>query len=104
MQSLGKVALSIARGVGKVLLAIILALAGMMLASLVGGGLAGFLGALFRLSNDTISLLVWAFPKIIFVAVLVWLYIWEKRKRPGPPSLDHLQPTPKRGEGKPERG
>lgn len=69
------------KSVGKVLLAIVLAYAGLMLASVVGGFLAGALGAFFHLSLRTVASFEWTFPKVIFVGVLVWLYLREKRKR-----------------------
>jgi hypothetical protein len=67
--------------IGKVLLAIVLAYAGFILASLVGGFLAGMIGAIFRLNADTVASLVWTFPKIIFVGILVGLYLWDERRK-----------------------
>jgi hypothetical protein len=69
------------RAVGKLVLAIILAYAGLMLASLAGGFLAGMIGAIFHLSRETIASLEWTFPKIVFLGILVWLYSWDKRRK-----------------------
>jgi hypothetical protein len=71
----------VGRGIGKVLLAIALAYAGFMFASLVGGFLAGVIGAIFHLRKDTIDSLAWTLPKIIFLGILVGLYVWDKRRR-----------------------
>jgi hypothetical protein len=60
---------------GKVILAIVLGYAGLMLASLGGGLLAGMLGGMFRLEADTVGALGWAFPKIIFLGTLIYLYL-----------------------------
>jgi hypothetical protein len=67
--------------VGKIILALVLAYAGLMLASLVGGMLAGFLGARLGLSAKTVDSLIWSFPKAIFLGVLVLLYLWSKRRK-----------------------
>lgn len=72
--------MKILRAVGKLFAAVVLAYVGLMLASLVGGGMAGFLGAILHLSSKTIDSIVWAFPKIIFVGIPVWLFIWERRR------------------------
>ena len=69
------------RAVGKLVLAIILGYAGLMLASLAGGGLAGVLGVILHLSAETIASLEWIFPKVIFLGTLVGLYIWQRRKK-----------------------
>jgi hypothetical protein len=61
------------RAVGKLVLAIILGYAGLMLASLAGGGLAGVLGVILHLSAETIASLEWIFPKVIFLGTLVGL-------------------------------
>jgi hypothetical protein len=67
--------------VGKVMFAIVLAYAAFMLASLVGGVLAGLLGGMFRLSAKTVDSFVLTFPKIIFLGVLIALYLRSKRKK-----------------------
>ncbi len=67
--------------IGKLLLAIILALVGMILASLVGGFFVGMIGVIFRLRAETIDSLGWAFPKIIFLGILVGLYVWDRRRK-----------------------
>ncbi len=66
--------------VGKVILAIVLAYVGLMLASFVGGALAGMLGVLFRLNASTVGALEWTLPKVIFLGTLILLYLWLKRK------------------------
>jgi hypothetical protein len=68
------------RTVGKVILAIVLAYVGLMLASFVGGALAGMLGVLFRLSARTVGVLEWTLPKVFFLGTLILLYLWLKRK------------------------
>jgi hypothetical protein len=55
------------KAAGKVVLAIILGYAGFMLSALVGGLLAGFLGALLALSKTTISLLSWTLANVLFL-------------------------------------
>jgi hypothetical protein len=67
--------------VGKVILAIVLAYAGFMLASFVGGVLAGLLGGMFRLSTKTVDSFAWTFPKIIFLGILVLFYVRSKQKK-----------------------
>ncbi len=72
------------KAVGKVILAIILGYAGLMLASLVGGFLVGFFGAMLRLNATTISSLTWALPKVIFLGILILVYMGSKRKKRSP--------------------
>jgi hypothetical protein len=67
--------------VGKVVLAIILGFAGLMAASFIGGALAGMLGGLFRLNANTVGLLEWVLPKVIFLGTLISLYVYLKRKK-----------------------
>lgn len=69
------------KAVGKVVLAIVLAYAGFMLASLVGGMLAGALGVMSGLNAKTVDSLIWTFPKAIFLGTLMSLYLWSKRKK-----------------------
>src|SRR5260370_27323373 len=73
------------RAVGKIVLAIVFAYAGLMVASLLGGMLAGFLGATFALNPKTVDSLIWVFSKAIFLGVLVLIYLWSKRKKENAP-------------------
>jgi MFS family permease len=77
--------------VGKVMFAIVLAYAAFMLASLVGGVLAGLLGSMFRLSAKTIDSFAWTFPKIMFLGVLIILYVRSKRKKKNTNNAKHLK-------------
>jgi hypothetical protein len=69
------------KAVGKVILAIILGYAGLMVASIVGGFLAGSLGTILRLNATTIGSLTWTLPKVLFLGTLILIYIGSKRKR-----------------------
>lgn len=69
------------RVLGKVVLAVALAYLGLMVASFIGGFLAGALGVTLHLAPKTVSLFEWTFPKVIFVGTLIWLYVVEKRKK-----------------------
>lgn len=67
--------------VGKVILAIVLGYAGLMLASVLGGVIAGAVGVMLRLSAGTVDSLGWTLPKVIFLGTLILLYLWSKRKK-----------------------
>jgi hypothetical protein len=69
------------KSAGKILLAIVLGYAGFMLASFVGGFLAGVLGAVFHLSAEPVASLTWTLPKAIFLGMLISIYIWWKRRK-----------------------
>lgn len=66
---------------GKVIFAIVLAYAGLMLASFLGRMLAGLLGGMFRLNANTIDSFIWTFPKIIFLGILMLFYLRSKQKK-----------------------
>jgi predicted permease len=69
------------RTVGKVFLAIVLAIVGFAGASFVGGFIVGAFGSVLHWSTETVDLFLSIFPKAIFLGVLVCLYVWEKRKK-----------------------
>jgi hypothetical protein len=71
--------------VGKVILAIVLACAGLIIASFVGGALAGVLGVMLQLNAKTVDSLGWTCPKVIFLGILIFLYLRSKRKKENTP-------------------
>jgi branched-subunit amino acid ABC-type transport system permease component len=72
------------KAMGKIILAIVLGYAGLMLASLVGGFIAGVLGVELRLSAETTSSLSRALSYVIFLGILIIIYISSKRKKRSP--------------------
>jgi hypothetical protein len=71
--------------VGKTILAIALGYVVFMLASFVGGFVAGAVGAMLRLNAQTVQSLIWIFPKVIFLGTLILVYIYLNRKKGNEP-------------------
>ena len=66
----------------KILLAVALAYLALAISSLVGGFIVGMAGAAFHMTQETIQMLIWLLPKLIFTGIVVLGYlIWSKRKK-----------------------
>jgi membrane protein implicated in regulation of membrane protease activity len=67
---------------GKIIFAVVLAYIGLAASSLIGGFIAGVLGAAFQIGPTIIRGMVWWFPKIIFAGLLCFAYVvWDRRRR-----------------------
>lgn len=69
------------KAVGKVVLAIVLGYAGFMVASFLGGMLAGALGVMFRWEAGTVQSVGWGVGAFGFLGTLIFIDLWSKRKK-----------------------